>query len=111
MKDTIKYIKNTLNNEMFFDLDEELDELLNKCEGIFMRNNKKIVNIGRGVILDTPIGQLEMKFYEEDTSGLKNVVRVINNDKNLVVIPSSSNKINLFSYGCNEFLNAEKYTL
>lgn len=69
---------------------------------------KPEININNGIIINTPIGQLDLKFYEEDSSGLKNVVRIINNDKNIVVVPASNNKITLFSYNCNEFLSTEK---
>jgi len=75
---------------------------------IMALGNKPEIDINNGVIINTPIGQLDLRFYEKDSSGLKNVVRIINNDKNIVVIPAANNKINLFSYDCNEFLSVGK---
>jgi len=73
-----------------------------------MLGNKQEIDLKDGIYLNTPIGQLDIRFYEKDSSGLRNVLRIINNDKNIVVIPYCANKINLFGYDVNEILTTVK---
>lgn len=54
---------------------------------------KKEIDIDDGIVLNTPIGELEIQFLEKDCTGNENVVRIINNDKSIVIIPKSSNSI------------------
>ena len=54
---------------------------------------RNIINIENGITLNTPIGQLEIQFLEKDCTGNRNVVRIINNDNGIILIPKSSNTI------------------
>jgi len=71
--------------------------------------SKKTVELGYGgIILKTPIGDLDIRFYEKSIEGDKDVLKILNLDKHIAILPSAKNKILIYSYGDREVLSVEK---
>ena len=95
--------------EDYIKLKQQIEDM--KCKDYENENSryKIVVNIeeNNGVILDTPIGEIHIDYFKEHTCSLKNVIRIQNVDRNIVIHPSANNQILMSSWNFNE--GKEKY--
>lgn len=54
---------------------------------------RKRIILDKRIILETPIGEIEIVFLEEARTGDKNVLRIANNDNSFILLPIACNTI------------------